>query len=277
MAAGDAIWCQGFTEPEAGSDLASLELSAEDTGNGFKINGVKNWVSNAAHSEHCILLARTDPNVAKHAGISMFLVDMDTPGITVRETPTMVGQTKVHEILFEDVEVPYGALLGPLNQGWHVAISSLERERIGLGYSGRNQVQLDQLAALRQGDEGQHGASPLRANRCANKIVRLRALNRALRLLMNKVSCDASGDGSGLIDAAVFKVLAGDTTIETGQLAMELAGQRGLLLEDDDPMSTLGHGAYMWWILALPVQVAAGPSEIQRNIIAQRGPGIPRR
>ena len=275
MAAGEAVWCQGFTEPNAGSDLAGLQTRADDTGNGYKINGHKTWVTNAFHSEHCILLARTDPNVPKHKGISMFLVDMNTPGITVCETPTMAGQTKVHELFFEDAEVPYGALLGPLNQGWQVAMTALERERIGLGYSGRNQIQLDQL--LRFVKETKDSTGRLLSERpdVRKKLTRLRALNRALRLLMNKVSSDPSDDGSGLIDAAAFKVLAGDSTIETAELAVELAGQRGLLLEDD-PMATLGDGAFMWWVYALPVQVAAGPSEIQRNIIAQRELGLPR-
>lgn len=275
MAAGNAVWCQGFTEPEAGSDLASLQTLVEDTGSGFRINGHKNWVSSAFHSDHCILLGRTDPDVPKHKGLSMFLVDMDTPGITVRETPTMVGQTKVHEIFFKDAEVPYSALLGPLHQGWHVAMTSLERERIGLGYSGRNQVQLDQLLEFVKKTKDSTGHLLSERTDVRNKIVRLRALNRALRLLMNKVSSDDREDGSGLIDAAVFKVLAGDTTLETGQLAMELAGPTGLLLEEDD-FSTLRDGAFMWWVLALPVQVAAGPSEIQRNIIAQRALGLPR-
>lgn len=270
MATGEAIWCQAFTEAEAGSDLANLQMSAEDTGSGFKLNGRKTWVSYARAATGCILLARTNADGAKHEGISMFVVDMDTPGIIVRDTPSMAGQSKVQELIFEDAEVPYEALLGPLNEGWSVAMKTLERERVGLGYSGRIQIQLDQLLDyVKQAKDSTGRLLSERAD-IRTKIMRLRALNRALRLVMNKVASNPT-----LVDAGIFKVLAGDITIATGELALEVAGQRGLL-RIDDPLATLGDGAFMWWVYALPVQVAAGPSEIQRNIIAQRELGLPR-
>lgn len=270
MASGDAIWCQAFTEPQAGSDLANLAMSAEDTGNGFKLNGRKTWVSYARAADNCILLARTNSDGAKHEGISMFVVAMKTPGIIIKDTPTMAGQSKVQELVFDNAEVPYEALLGPKDEGWSVAMKTLERERVGLGYSGRVQIQLDQLLDYVKDAKDSNGRPLAERADVRTKIMRLRALNRGLRLMMNKVASNPT-----LVDAGIFKVLAGDITIATGELAMEVAGQRGLLLEDD-PMGTLGDGAYKWWVYALPVQVAAGPSEIQRNIIAQRELGLPR-
>lgn len=246
-------------------------MRAEQTDTGFKLNGHKTWVSYASDADHCILLVRTDPESTRHAGISLMVIDMDTPGIIVRDTPTMAGQTKVQELIFEDVEVPHDSLVGPLNGGWKVAMKVLERERVGLGYSGRIQIQLDQLMQYVKTARDSSGRLLSERSDFRIKIMRLRALNRGLRLVMNRVAVNPS-----LVDAAVFKVLAGDITTEVGELALEIAGPRGLLL-DDDPMATLPlGGAYMWWVYALPVQVAAGPSEIQRNIIAQRELGLPR-
>lgn len=271
ISAGGVCWCQAFTEPHCGSDLAALQMRAEQTDTGFKLNGHKTWVSYASDADHCILLVRTDPESTRHAGISLMVIDMDTPGIIVRDTPTMAGQTKVQELIFEDVEVPHDSLVGPLNGGWKVAMKVLERERVGLGYSGRIQIQLDQLMQYVKTARDSSGRLLSERSDFRIKIMRLRALNRGLRLVMNRVAVNPS-----LVDAAVFKVLAGDITTEVGELALEIAGPRGLLL-DDDPMATLPlGGAYMWWVYALPVQVAAGPSEIQRNIIAQRELGLPR-
>ena len=275
MAAGDVIWCQGFSEPDAGSDLAGLRTRAEDTGSAFKVNGQKIWTSYAAHAEHCFLMARTNPDAPRHKGLSMFLVDMKSPGITVRPIESMSGPIEFHEVFFDDVEVPHGALLGPLNQGWKVAMSALEGERAGVGYAGLFGSQLDQL--LRFAQETQDGTGRRVSERpdTRSKLVRLRALTRALRLLMYKVVAHQTVDDSVLVESAIYKTLAGDMSMQIVQLAMDVTGPRGFVLAQD-PMVTLGDGAYTWWTHALPVQIAVGSSEIQRNIIAQRGLGIPR-
>ena len=275
MAAGEVIWCQGFSEPDAGSDLAGLRTRAEDTGSGFKINGQKIWTSYAAHAEHCFLMARTNPDAPRHKGISMFLVDMETPGITVRPIASMGGPIEFHEVFFDDAEVPYDALLGPRDQGWKVAMSALEGERAGVGYAGLFQSQLDQLLSFAKETQDGMGRPVSERPDARAKLVRLRALNRALRLLMYKVVANQTVDDSVLVESAIYKTLAGDMSMQIAQLAMEVTGSRGFLL-DQDPMATLGDGAYTWWTHALPVQVAVGSSEIQRNIIAQRGLGLPR-
>ena len=276
MAAGEVIWCQGFSEPDAGSDLASLRTRAEDTGTGFKINGQKIWTSYAAHAEHCFLMARTNPEVPKHKGISMFLVDMDTPGITVRPIESMGGPIEFHEVFFDDVEIPYEALLGPRDQGWKVAMSALEGERVGVGYAGLFESQLEQLTEFVQDSKDSSGCRLSERADVRAKLVRMRAIVRAIRLFMNKIVANQTGDDSVLVDAASYKTMAGDVSMQIAQLAMELTGLKGHLLEND-PLVTLDEGAYTWWTHALPVQVAVGSSEIQRNIIAQRGLGLPRR
>lgn len=272
MAAGEAMWCQGFSEPEAGSDLANLVTRAEDTGGGFRINGTKSWVSYGHLAEHCILMARTDPDAARHRGISMFLVDMATPGISVRIIETMGGPPELAELTFEDVDVPYEALLGPRNEGWRVAMTALDYERAGLAYGARTHVQLDKLIEYSKQTCDSSGRRLSDRGDVQAKLMRLRTLNRAQRLIMYRALAD---EKAGVVDPSIYKVLGGQTTIQAAQLAMELAGSRGTLLEAD-PMVPLDDGPYAWWGHALPVQVAGGSSEIQRNIIAQHGLGLPR-
>jgi alkylation response protein AidB-like acyl-CoA dehydrogenase len=129
MARGSTIWCQGFSEPEAGSDLASLRTRAEKVGSTYRITGQKIWTSYAAHADTCFLLARTAPG---RAGISILLVPMTTPGITVREIPSLIGDGDIHEVFFDDVEVPGSALLGEEGQAWHIVRSALSLERVGI-------------------------------------------------------------------------------------------------------------------------------------------------
>jgi alkylation response protein AidB-like acyl-CoA dehydrogenase len=129
MARGETIWCQGFSEPEAGSDLASLRTRAEKHGSSYRINGQKIWTSYAQHADTCFLLARTAPG---RDGISVFLVPMDTPGIIVREIPSLIGEGDIHEVFWDNVEVPRSALLGAEGQAWEIARASLSLERVGI-------------------------------------------------------------------------------------------------------------------------------------------------
>ncbi|TAL02741.1 MAG: acyl-CoA dehydrogenase [Rhodospirillaceae bacterium] len=129
MARGETIWCQGFSEPESGSDLASLRTRAEKDGNIYRINGRKIWTSYAGHADTCFLLARTAPG---RGGMSILLLPMNTPGITVREIPSLIGRGDIHEVLFEDVEVPVSALFGTEGQAWEIARSVLALERAGI-------------------------------------------------------------------------------------------------------------------------------------------------
>jgi alkylation response protein AidB-like acyl-CoA dehydrogenase len=129
MARGETIWCQGFSEPEAGSDLASLRTRADKHGDSYRINGQKIWTSYAGHADTCFLLARTAPG---KGGISIFLVPMDTAGITVRQIPSIIGEGDIHEVFFDDVEVPASAMLGEEGQAWTIVGKALSLERVGI-------------------------------------------------------------------------------------------------------------------------------------------------
>jgi len=162
-----------------------------------------------------------------------------------------------------------------VNQGWMVAMSALEGERAGVGFAGLFQLQLDKLLKFARETQDASGRFLNQQADVRGKLVRLRAANRAVRLLMYKVVSNHAGAESALVDSAIFKTLVGDMSMQIAQLAMDLTGLKGHLLKDD-PLVTLGDGAYRWWARALPVQIAAGSSEIQRNIVAQRGLGLPR-
>src|ERR1700758_723986 len=129
MARGETIWCQGFSEPEAGSDLASLRTRAEKHGSSYRINGQKIWTSYAGHADTCFLLART---ASGREGISIFLLPMDTPGILVRQIPSLIGEGDIHEVFFDDVELPNTALLGAEGQAWEIVRTALALERVGI-------------------------------------------------------------------------------------------------------------------------------------------------
>ena len=129
MAQGQTLWCQGFSEPEAGSDLASLRTRADKEGSTYRINGQKIWTSYAGHADTCFLLARTSPG---RNGISIFLLPMDTPGITVRQIPSVIGEGDIHEVFFDDVTVPATAMLGEEGKGWEIVRTALSLERVGI-------------------------------------------------------------------------------------------------------------------------------------------------
>src|SRR5208337_1881248 len=144
----EEIWCQGYSEPNAGSDIAALQTRAIEEGDYFIVNGQKVWTSEAHHADFCILLCRTDPNAPKHKGISYLLVDMHSPGVTVRPLVQITGDSGFNEVFFEDVKVPKKNLVGEKNQGWQVAITTLMFERAGIGGRGDAMGTINDLIGL---------------------------------------------------------------------------------------------------------------------------------
>src|SRR5262249_37818645 len=146
----EEIWCQGYSEPGAGSDFAALQTRAVEDGDDFVVNGQKVWTSLAHRAHWCILVVRTDPAAAKHRGLSYLLVDMKSPGITIRPLVQITGDAGFNEVFFEDVRVPKGNLVGEKNRGWEVAVTTLMFERAGLGTDLRFESVVQQLIALAQ-------------------------------------------------------------------------------------------------------------------------------
>ncbi|HSF04699.1 MAG TPA: acyl-CoA dehydrogenase, partial [Methylomirabilota bacterium] len=271
--AADEIWCQGFSEPGAGSDLASLGTRAVDRGDHFVVNGQKVWTSGAHFAHWIILLARTDPSLPKHQGISCFLVPMTTPGISVRPLVLMTGHHHFNEVFLSDVVVPRSNLLGPLNQGWKVATTTLMYERHSAG--GRNHVaqiaRLLELARRVEIDGRPAWQDPRIRQRLAQlaiegealKYTRLRSLTRQLR-----------GEPPGP-EGSILKLSGSELGVRIGDVAGELLGMHALVNQP----STLVPDAPRWFnrvLAARQYTISAGTSEIQRNIIGERVLGLPK-
>ena len=267
MLRGDDIWCQGFSEPNAGSDLASLRTRAVLDGDTFVINGQKVWNTLGHLANWCELLVRTDPEVPKHAGISCLLVDMRQPGVEVRPLVTITGEREFNEIFFDDVRVPRDALLGPLNAGWKVAMTTLAYERGGvaaLHLRVRKRVQrLLELARATKVDAGGRTAADMPAVRQALARVYLEA--EYLKLLSDRaISAELHGRPLGP-ESSLAKLAWSDVENHIAEAAGEVLG----------PAANTGEwGRDRVYVRAL--SIAGGTTQVNKNIIAQRVLGLPR-
>jgi alkylation response protein AidB-like acyl-CoA dehydrogenase len=270
MARGEVIWTQGFSEPDAGSDLASLTTRAEDQGDHFVVNGQKIWTSYAdSPADWCLLLVRTDPTTRKHDGISVLLVDMKTPGITVRPIDTMAGPHEFNEVFLDDVQVPRDCLLGDQNAGWEVIVAGLTFERVGIARYARAGRVLELLVAY--ANESGLGDDPTVRDRLAD----LRARYEAARLLnYSAISLQATGVVP-TIEASIARMHNTQLEQQVGHVGLELLGAAAQL-RASDPWAPLRGEIHRYWTRNIPTTVAAGTLEIQKNIVAQRGLGLPR-
>ncbi|HLW72069.1 MAG TPA: acyl-CoA dehydrogenase family protein [Candidatus Binataceae bacterium] len=271
---GAEVWCQGYSEPNSGSDLASLQTRAVEDGDYFRINGQKIWTSQAQYADWAFVLCRTDPAAPKHRGISYILVDMKTPGITVRPLVQMSGATGFNEVFFDDVRTPKKLLVGEKNQGWQVAIATLMFER-GVGGGGQPLIAVvDELAALatridRDGHPASKDASvrqKLAQFKCEAEALRytnLRQLTRRLRGLPPR------SEGS------IMKLCATELNLRIEMFAMELLGPFSQM-EFKAPLA-LDEGRWLYRMLsARGGTIAAGTNQIQHNIIGERVLGLPK-
>jgi alkylation response protein AidB-like acyl-CoA dehydrogenase len=275
MAAGEVVWTQGFSEPNAGSDLASLTTRAEARDDGFVINGQKTWSSYAdAPADWCFLLARTDPAAAKHAGLSVLLVDMRAPGITVRPIDSMAGPHELNEIFFDNVRVPHENLLGQLNQGWEIVTTGLTFERVGIARYARAGRAIELLVAYAR--EHLADGRPLNAEPHVRRLLAdLRVRYEAARLLSYRViSLQAQGQVPA-VEAAIARLHNTQLEQLAGHVGLEVLGPQGLLTHDDHAAPLHGF-IYRQWVRNIPTTIAAGTLEVQKNIIARRGLGLPK-
>lgn len=270
MARGEVIWCQGFSEPDAGSDLASLRTRAEDRGDHFVVTGRKIWTSYAdAPADWCLLLTRTDPAAPRHEGISVLLVDMATPGITVRPIDTMAGPHEFNEVTFDDVVVPRDCLLGDQDHGWEVIIAGLAFERVGIARYARTARVLERLVAHANAT-GRSRDPVVRA-----RLAELRARCEAARLLSYRaVSVLARGEVP-TVEASLARILTTQLEQAVGHAGMELLGPLGVL-RPGDPRAPLDGEVQRHFVRNVPTTIAAGTLEIQKNVVARRGLGLPR-
>lgn len=258
---GEVLWCQGFSEPEAGSDLVALRTSAIRDGDDYVINGSKIWTSYVNHADFIILLVRTDPSSAKHRGISVLLVPTDTPGIEVREIPSVVGERYFHEVFFTDVRVPTRVRLGPEDEGWSVVTYALQYERVGAARYARAAFTLDRLAELAR----ERGLldDPLVVDRLAEA----RTLCEAARMLTYRVIDQRAHDLPPTTDTQIARVANTTADYRVGELAVEILGPDAL---------EYGSFADTNFRLAMTAGVAVGSTEIQLNLIAARHLNLPR-
>ena len=273
LAAGEEIWCQLFSEPAGGSDLAGLRTRAEPATDGsgdWIINGQKIWTSGAHYSDYGILITRTDPNVPKHKGMTMFFMDMHSPGIEIRPIKQANGQSGFNEVYFTDVRIPDAQRLGAVGEGWKVSLTTLMNERLSIG-SGMSTgfPELFDLCSRIETENGLAVDDPAVRSKLATWAVRTTGLKytgfRALSAL-------SRGETPGP-ENSIGKLVAGPTMQEIAMFAEDLQAQAGVI---SDPEIAAANGRFQAMLLRSPAtRVEGGTDEILRNIIAERVLGLP--
>jgi len=270
---GEVTWCQGFSEPGAGSDLASLQTRAVLDGDEYVINGQKTWTSLVHIAQWMILLARTDPEAPKHKGISYFILDMKAPGITSRPLVNILGNADFHEVFLDDVRIPRRNLVGEENRGWYIAAATLDFERSGIGTAiGYELIVKELLRYAREEDE----ANAMRHNAALRYELADRWLETQVAQMMSQQV--VSMQARGLIpnkEASVNKLYSSELEQRIAATGVKLLGLYGQLNEATKWAPLKGKVARMY-LRATAITIGGGTSEIQRNIIAQRGLGLPR-
>jgi alkylation response protein AidB-like acyl-CoA dehydrogenase len=271
LLAGEDMWCQLFSEPDAGSDLASLRTRAVRDGDEWVVTGQKIWTSIAHVARYGILIARTDPDAPKHAGISYFVCPMGAPGITVRPIVEMTGAHLFNEVFLDGVRLPAGNLVGEVNRGWDLAKVTLANERVSLSAGG---------ALWGQGPTGGDLVDLVRRRggvddpTLRDRLARLHTEAEVLRLVrLRTVSAQVRGEAPGP-EASIRKVLADEHGQRVFGLAKDLAGPAGMLTD----VGPLGAPVDMWhygFLFAPALTVGGGTAEVQRNILAERALGLP--
>ena len=275
LLSGEDIWCQGFSEPDAGSDLASLRTRARVDGNDFVICGQKVWTSWAHLSQWCALLVRTDPAAPKHKGISYLLVDMNSPGITVRPLVQMTGDEEFCEVFFDEVRVPRRNLVGRINEGWPLAIHTLGTERAG--YTLRRRVDYevavdDAVAEIRRYFHDRGETAPDRVSTAIGRVrVALQVLDAQTRQTITRLADNVGPTPEDSVD----KLLLNDLEQTIFASIADLLGP----LRSSPSARPFGLNAERWvhnHLYSRAASIYGGTSQIQRNIIAERLLGLPR-
>jgi alkylation response protein AidB-like acyl-CoA dehydrogenase len=266
MAAGDEIWCQGWSEPDAGSDLAGIRSRAarNSAGDGWLLSGQKTWASRGAFAEWCFGIFRTDPEAERHRGLTYFLIPMDAPGVTVRPIPQIDGETGFAEIFFDNVEVPDDQVLGGEGTGWAVAMSTAGSER---GLSLRSPARYTEAAGRLLDLFAQRGELPSVADAIAQAYMDAEAYKLHTYWTASRVR---RGETVGP-EASCNKIFWSETDVAIHEAALALLGPDAELLSAGAPGEWLDG-----YLFSLAGPIYAGTNEIQRNVVAERLLGLPR-
>ena len=278
MVRGEIQWCQGYSEPGSGSDLASVQTRGERDGDDFVINGQKIWTSGAKTADMIFALVRTDPEAPKHRGISYLLFEMDKPGISVRPLGQMTGATQFNEVFFEDVRVPVSAAVGEINRGWYVGATHLDFERSSIGSAVGFQNRLNDLIAfLKSEAEADTGRSRLKREPAFRDQLADRATETTVaRQFSNRI---ITMQARGIIpntESSTQKLFSSELHQRTSNTAIKALGQYGMLYDEEGERTPQRARWGTYYLATVSETIGAGTSEIQRNVIATRGLGLPR-
>ena len=274
IAKGETFWCEGFSEPGAGSDLAAVRTLAEEREDAFYLNGQKVWTTLSQRSNRCGLLARTDPEAPRHKGISFFLVDMKSPGVEVNPLEDAGNGQELTEVFLDNVRVPKEDLLGEKNDGWNVAMILLSFERSGAGWIGTSRRLLDDLLVYAREEMGNGGSA------MTNQLIRHRLAEMAIeveisRILSYRVAWMQDRGLNPEAAASLVKVFGTEMMQVLANVGMQMIGLYGQLGRDSTWTRLKGNIGH-FYICTIGPKIAGGTSEVQRNVIALRGLGLPR-
>jgi len=270
IASGEEIWCQLFSEPSAGSDVAGLRTRAERDGDYWIINGQKIWTSGAHYSDYGILITRTDPTVPKHKGLTMFYIDMRSPGVEVRPIKQANGMQEFNEVFFTNLRVPDSQRLGAVGDGWNVSLTTLMNERMSIGARlATGFAELFDFCCNLMTEDGLAIDDRATRSRLANWAVK----NSGLKYTsMRAISALSKGERPGP-ENSIGKLVSGTMLQDIATYAMDLQGANGML---NDPETAEAAGQFQAMLMSSPsTRIAGGTDEILRNIIAERVLGLP--
>ena len=271
---GEMVWCQGYSEPGAGSDLASLRTHAVEDGDDFLINGQKIWTSTAKQADMIFCLVRTEPQAPKHAGISYLIFSMKTPGIEVRPLKTMTGAAEFNEVFFTDVRVPRTQIVGARGEGWRVANTTLKHERGMLGDPNAAESRLAAIMSMMK-TETVGGERLIDNPVLLDRLMRLQAQVLAMKFNgLRLITSQLAGEAPGLA-ALVVKLQGCELNHQLAALAIDVLGELGALYDNSPHLRD--HGAWQQrYMFDLGLIIGGGTAQIQKNIISERGLGMPR-
>ncbi|RIL00871.1 MAG: acyl-CoA dehydrogenase [Proteobacteria bacterium] len=271
---GEVVWCQGYSEPNAGSDLANVQTRASEDGADFVVNGQKIWTTTAHLADMMFGLIRTEPNEGKHGGLSYLLIPMTTPGIEVRPLGTMTGRAEFNEVFFTDVRVPQANVVGRRGEGWKIANTTLKHERNMLASAGGLEASFARLVELMK-SETRDGRRAIDDPVLRDRLLRLEARVAAAKYhSMRMLTASLKKEFPG-VAALVTKLSGCEISHQIAALAIDAMGELGVLYDGSKHLRAFG----MWqfqYMFSLGLIIGGGTAQIQKNIIAERGLGMPR-